>query len=77
MDFFLILEGTWVTLIVPIEGTSDKFIVGMNGDLAIITWDCKSTEVTDIKKYISLETDADVRINDGKTSPSGMLFAGT
>jgi len=60
----------------PVEGTKDKFVIGMGGDLAIITWDCKSPKVTEIEKYITLEPTPDVRINDGKTSPSGVIFAG-
>ena len=76
--FFYFLDGNKdVTLILPVEGDQNRFIIGHDGDLAFITWDGRSSElITDIETYVECEPAPDVRLNDGKTSPSGVIIVG-
>lgn len=68
-----------VSLIVPVEGTDDQFIVSWGRKLLKITWDGVSGEPSATEDLIEIETEpkyAGNRINDGKCDPTGRLFAG-
>ena len=65
-----------VTFILPVENESNKFVIGHDRDLDIVTWDGQSDAVSKIEKYVKLEPEEDVRMNDGKTSPSGVIVVG-
>ncbi|CAH2085064.1 unnamed protein product [Euphydryas editha] len=69
-----------VGFIVPVDGTTDQFIIGLGKRFVIIQWD--GAEGTPAKIVRELGTvDQDVvhktRINDGKADPRGRIFAGT
>ncbi|CAB3254245.1 unnamed protein product [Arctia plantaginis] len=72
------LDGR-VGFIIPVEGTSDQFLVGVEHKFLIIKWDGGEGTPATVVKQIS-EVDQDVpmnRINDGKADPKGRVFAGT
>jgi gluconolactonase len=69
-----------VSLILPIKGQKDKFIVSVDRELVIVTWDGISEKPSSIEKLYEVETDKDFiinRFNDGKCDPSGRIWAGT
>lgn len=77
--FYYVLEGGPVSLIVPVDGTSDQFLISIGRKLVIVTWDGDSTKVSKIEPLVEVDKEADVntnRFNDGKTDPSGRLWAG-
>ncbi|KAF2879806.1 hypothetical protein ILUMI_26333 [Ignelater luminosus] len=72
--------GEHVSLILPVEGKSDQFVISIKREIYLITWDGVSETVTKLKKIAEVDTPLDVqgnRINDGKTDPTGKLWAGT
>lgn len=69
-----------VSLIVPVEGAPNKFIISLNREIVLITWDGTSSKISDVKKIAEVDSKQDVddnRFNDGKCDPSGRLWAGT
>ncbi|XP_022189559.2 LOW QUALITY PROTEIN: regucalcin [Nilaparvata lugens] len=67
-----------VSLIIPVEGQSNRYMISVKNDVALVTWDGASTDVTDLEVIASLEpADNTNRLNDGKADPKGRLWAGT
>lgn len=69
-----------VGFIVPVERTTDQFIIGLDRRFVIIQWD--GGDGTPVKIVHELGTvDQDIepspRLNDGKADPRGRVFAGT
>lgn len=74
------IEGGAVALVIPVEGTSDKFLVGLGRKLIVVTWDGVSTTVSNIEELLEVENEpgfTNNRWNDGKADPTGRLWAGT
>ncbi|KAL0839402.1 hypothetical protein ABMA28_016127 [Loxostege sticticalis] len=73
------LEGR-VGFIVPVEGTSDQFVVALERKFLVVQWDGKDGSKARVVKELG-EVDKDApsitRINDGKADPRGRVFAGT
>lgn len=69
-----------VSLIVPVRGEKNKYLISIGRELAVVTWDGESEKVAKIEKIVEIENDPetiDNRFNDGKCDPSGRLWAGT
>ncbi|RZC40812.1 regucalcin-like, partial [Asbolus verrucosus] len=68
------------TFIIPVEGKKDQFIISLDKELAIISWDGESDKFSIIEK-LSVADDtpdkADNKFNDGKCDSSGRLWTGT
>lgn len=67
-----------VGFIVPVEGTSDQFLVGVERKFLVVRWCGQEGAPVSVVKEIG-EVDRDVlttRINDGKADPRGRVFAG-
>ncbi|XP_017785409.1 PREDICTED: regucalcin-like [Nicrophorus vespilloides] len=76
----VVIEGGPVTLLVPVEGTTDQFLISVGRKLEVVTWDGISKKVSRQEHLLEVETEADVRgnrWNDGKADPVGRLWAGT
>lgn len=58
------------------KGETNKYFVAYGCTLATVVWDGVSETVSESKILQTLTESADVRINDGKVSPSGILLAG-
>lgn len=74
----LITEGK-VGFIVPVEGTLDKFIVGIERKFVIVQWDGEEGTPAPIVKEIGLvdqDHEPPSRLNDGKADPMGRIYAG-
>ncbi|GBP54105.1 Regucalcin [Eumeta japonica] len=72
------LDGR-VGFIVPVDGTTDQFVVGVERKFLVIQWDGTDGAPAKTLKVLG-EVDKDVpttRINDGKADPKGRLFGGT
>ncbi|XP_075228149.1 uncharacterized protein LOC142328329 [Lycorma delicatula] len=67
-----------VSLIIPVEGEKNTFIISLKNDIAIISWDGKSSKASEPNVIASVEPkDNTNRINDGKADAKGRLWAGT
>nr|XP_022906695.1 regucalcin [Onthophagus taurus] len=74
------IEGGPVSLLVPVEGHSDLFLISIGRKLAVITWDGVSEKPSKIETLIEVENEPETRgnrFNDGKADPAGRLWAGT
>ena len=67
-----------VSFIIPIKGSSDRFIISLQLEIAILTWDGNSSTPSNIETVVVVEGGLENnRINDGKADPMGNLWAGT
>ncbi|XP_049805554.1 regucalcin-like [Schistocerca nitens] len=69
-----------VSIIIPIEGQKDRFIITLGRNVAILTWDGVSKSPQNVEVLVSVDQEKGKetnRINDGKADPSGRLWAGT
>ncbi|XP_026488697.1 regucalcin-like [Vanessa tameamea] len=73
------LDGS-VGFIVPVNGTTDQFLIGLERKFVIVQWDGKEGSATKIVRELGT-VDQNVvpntRINDGKADPRGRVYAGT
>ncbi|XP_059045627.1 regucalcin-like [Achroia grisella] len=73
------LDGP-VGFIVPVEGTSDQFVVGVGRKFQVVRWDGRNNSPATVVKEIGevdQHTNPTTRLNDGKADPRGRLYAGT
>lgn len=73
------VEGGPVSLLVPVEGTTDRFLISIGRKLVIVTWDGVSETPSKIEELLEVENESGLtgnRFNDGKADPSGRLWAG-
>uniref|UniRef100_V5GXT7 Regucalcin n=1 Tax=Anoplophora glabripennis TaxID=217634 RepID=V5GXT7_ANOGL len=68
--------GAMVSIIIPVKGEKDTFLIGRERELLIITWDGKSDKVSVLKK-LKIESDLGTNFNDGKCDSKGRLWIGT
>lgn len=65
-----------VSLIIPVEGERNTFLITMGCEVALIVWDGVCTKVSSIEKLGSVENIDGNRFNDGKADALGRLWAG-
>lgn len=68
------------SFIIPITGSSDRFLISLQRDIAILTWNGIDSTPTSIKVVGTVDCEPELennRINDGKADPLGNLWAGT
>jgi sugar lactone lactonase YvrE len=67
-----------VTLVVPVEGESNKFIISLGRSLRVLEWDGESGTYASLKPFkVVRDENPNGRFNDGKCDSSGRLWAGT
>lgn len=69
-----------VSVIIPVEGQPNRFLITMDCKVGIIEWDGKSPEAKFIKMLTAVEQTPEFkthRINDAKVDPFGRFFFGT
>jgi len=80
MRILFLTDGRSVSIVIPIEGKEDQFIITVGRNVAILTWDGVSTKPTDVKIVSTVDTEESKesnRLNDGKADPTGRLWTGT
>ncbi|XP_018333457.1 regucalcin [Agrilus planipennis] len=71
-----VIDGNSVSLIIPVEGKQNYYVISIGNELVLIVWDGTSNKVTKLEKLVGVP-DNQVRFNDGKADPTGRLWAGT
>lgn len=67
-----------IGFIIPVQGTSDQFVLGTGTRIILVEWDGKSPIAKTVKVVGEVEKDRNnTRFNDAKADPKGRLFAGT
>ncbi|KAG8223315.1 hypothetical protein J437_LFUL001189 [Ladona fulva] len=68
---------TWISIIIPIEGMENKFLISNGLNLSIMSWDAHGSP-TIIEKLATVEEDKpDNNFNDGKVDDTGRVWIGT
>ncbi|KAF5301530.1 hypothetical protein FQR65_LT08834 [Abscondita terminalis] len=68
------------SFIIPVKGQADSFVISLNLEIVLITWDGVSATPSSMKKIAVLDDvpeKSNNRINDGKADPLGNLWTGT
>jgi len=73
------IEGeSQVSFIIPIDGTTDLFAVGIQRRVGVIQWDGKSSEAKVLRIVFDVaQSDELQKFNDGKADPIGRFYGGT
>lgn len=67
-----------MTFILPVNGTTDQFLVGTKSAAKIIRWDGKSLKGQLVRTLFEIEVNITTnRFNDAKSDPVGRFFGGT
>lgn len=66
-----------MTFVLPVEGTTDEFLVGTNSTAKVICWDGKSPKAQYVRDAFQVDDIPTNRFNDAKCDPSGRFFGGT
>ncbi|KAJ8883156.1 hypothetical protein PR048_014996 [Dryococelus australis] len=75
----LCTDGGPVSLVIPVEGKKDQFVITVGRNLAVMTWDGKSSKPAKVDILSTVDDEEgkqDNRFNDGKVDPTGRLWAG-
>lgn len=71
-------DNSPIGFIVPVDGTTDEFVIGANRRILLIKWDGKSSEAIILKVLVEVDqAHLENRVNDGKVDPKGVLFFGS
>ncbi|KAK9298961.1 hypothetical protein QLX08_007876 [Tetragonisca angustula] len=76
---FTFIENGPVGFVIPVEGSTNKFVAGCSVDLVVFSWDSEKT-LASCTAQILASTDCnrtEIRFNDGKVDSSGRVWAGT
>ncbi|KDR17045.1 hypothetical protein L798_09047 [Zootermopsis nevadensis] len=76
----ILSDGVHVSLVIPLEGTKDKFVITVGRNVAILTWDGESSTPTDVKYVSAVDNEKELqgnKLNDGKADPTGRLWTGS
>lgn len=66
-----------MSFIIPVEGSDDRFILSMGKEIVSVKWDGISSSVSEIEKIAEVQKHLpDNKFNDGKTDPTGKVWAG-
>ncbi|XP_050302445.1 regucalcin-like [Anthonomus grandis grandis] len=66
-----------ISVIIPVRGKKDQYLVTLQRDIAIINWDGKSEKPSKIEVLAEVDVGTENRINDGKCDPRGRFFGGS
>ncbi|XP_072381101.1 regucalcin-like [Diabrotica undecimpunctata] len=69
--------GKNVSVIIPVKGKKDQFVVSLERELMLVTWDGLSQKPSKMEKILEVDPNTKNVFNDGKCDPSGKLWIGT
>lgn len=69
-------KGKQVSIIIPVKGNCQQFLVSLERDISIITWDGVSDKPSKIEKIGEVDVGTKNRMNDGKCDGVGRLWVG-
>ena len=75
----ILTDGSHISFVIPLEGTTDKFVVAVGRNIAILTWDGESSTPTEVKYVSVVDNEEELQsntLNDGKADPTGRLWTG-
>lgn len=72
---YFVLEKP-VSIIIPVQGQRDKFVVSLEREISILTWDGRTGKISDLQTLAEVDKDTENRLNDGKCDPKGRLWTG-
>jgi gluconolactonase len=76
-DYSVAVDGR-VTFVIPIQNEKNKYVIGLERDVAVLEWDGISKNYTSLKIITSVESNYPKnRFNDGKCDPQGRIWTGT
>lgn len=76
IGFSCFADEGWPSVIIPVEGQSNRFLITVNNQLGVVDWDGSACKVS---PQIIAEVEgnpAGHRINDAKCDPLGRLWFG-
>lgn len=65
-----------MSIIIPIKGEKNKFLVTLDQKVATIYWDGENPEISNVNILYEVEKDTPNVFNDGKCDSSGRLWTG-
>nr|BAB85478.1 luciferin-regenerating enzyme [Aquatica lateralis] len=66
------------SFIIPIKETSDRFVISLERDICVLTWDGVSATPSHLETIVTVDTGIEGNtFNDGKADAFGNLWAGT
>lgn len=68
--------GKNVSVIIPVKGKRGQFVITMEKELVLVTWDGESDKPSKIEKLIEVDSGTKNVFNDGKADPTGRLWIG-
>ncbi|KAJ8944492.1 hypothetical protein NQ318_011750 [Aromia moschata] len=68
--------GKKISIIIPVQGKKDQFIITIDRQIVLIKWDGESKDISILETLYDVETDTDKTLNDGKCDSTGRLWAG-
>lgn len=75
------VEGeSYVSFIIPVDGATDLFAVGLRRRVGVVQWNGKSPVAKVLRIVFGIDHTAELEnsaLNDGKADPKGRLFCGT
>ncbi|KAJ8918475.1 hypothetical protein NQ315_008172 [Exocentrus adspersus] len=69
--------GNSVSIIIPVKGKKDQFVITYGRQLMLISWDGKNDKITILEKLCEVDEGTENVFNDGKCDPTGRLWTGT
>ncbi|XP_039289141.1 regucalcin isoform X2 [Nilaparvata lugens] len=70
-------SNTSCSVVVPLKGQKDKYVVGVNSSVATLTWDSKSSSTSKPAIITELTQNKTIRTHTGKADPMGRFWIGT
>lgn len=73
-------ESAVVSIVIPVENSSDKFVATVGKKVVVVTWDGESPKPSKIETIAEVDNEKGKetnQFNDGKVDPTGTLWVGS
>lgn len=65
-----------MSIIIPVKGKKNEFIVTLDKKVVRVNWDGQNSQVSNIEVLFEVDKDTTNVFNDGKCDSTGRLWAG-